>query len=239
MTLISIRLQAEKGFSWSQYDVLINSVLDSIKEKSWYKNYMESEDRSLKADCKLFIKIFEREFSDNPLLRPILEDLNVYWIDDLEYALTYCCRTMEELASGQQWHLPELYQSDMLRKKNPAADVQSDKSFVTKLLRNAFTGYEDYYNLVTSSVKGWEADRLNSIDIALVILGLAEAETFPEIPLKVTMNEYVEISKFYSQPKSSSFVNGLLDKLINQLASEGKIMKSGAGLLDSAKQVQA
>ena len=83
------------------------------------------------------------------------------------------------------------------------------------------------------------ADRLNSIDIALVILGLAEAETFPEIPLKVTMNEYVEISKFYSQPKSSSFVNGLLDKLINQLASEGKIMKSGAGLLDSAKQVQA
>ena len=113
----------------------------------------------------------------------------------------------------------------MLRKKNPAADVQSDKAFVTKLLRNAFTGYEDYYNLVTSSVKGWEADRLNSIDIALVILGLAEAETFPEIPLKVTMNE--------------SFVNGLLDKLINQLASEGKIIKSGAGLLDSAKQVQA
>ena len=233
------KIISRKGFSWSQYDVLINSVLDSIKEKSWYKNYMESEDRSLKADCKLFIKIFEREFSDNPLLRPILEDLNVYWIDDLEYALTYCCRTMEELASGQQWHLPELYQSDMLRKENPAADVQSDKAFVTKLLRNAFTGYEDYFNLVTSSVKGWEADRLNSIDIALVILGLAEAETFPEIPLKVTMNEYVEISKFYSQPKSSSFVNGLLDKLINQLASEGKIMKSGAGLLDSAKQVQA
>ena len=150
------KITSRKGFSWSQYDVLINSVLDSIKEKSWYKNYMESEDRSLKADCKLFIKIFEREFSDNPLLRPILEDLNVYWIDDLEYALTYCCRTMEELASGQQWHLPELYQSDMLRKKNPAADVQSDKAFVTKLLRNAFTGYEDYYNLVTSSVKGWQ-----------------------------------------------------------------------------------
>lgn len=111
------KITSRKGFSWSQYDVLINSVLDSIKEKSWYKNYMESEDRSLKADCKLFIKIFEREFSDNPLLRPILEDLNVYWIDDLEYALTYCCRTMEELASGQQWHLPELYQSDMLRKR--------------------------------------------------------------------------------------------------------------------------
>ena len=109
--------------------------------------------------------------------------------------------------------------------------MQSDKVFVTKLLKTAFTGYEGYFELISSSVKGWEADRLNSSDIALVALGLAEAESFPEIPLKVTMNEYVEISKFYSLPKSSSFVNGLLDKLLGKLVEEGKIVKSGAGLV--------
>ena len=102
---------------------------------------------------------------------------------------------MEDFAAGQGWRLPELYQSDMLKKKNPAADVQSDKVFVTRLLKNAFAGYEGYFKMISESVKGWESDRLNSSDIALVALGLAEAESFPEIPLKVTMNEYVEDGK--------------------------------------------
>ena len=85
-------------------------------------------------------------------------------------------------------------------------------------------------SVITAAVKGWEADRLNSIDIALVVLGLAEVESFPDIPVKVTLNEYVEISKFYSLPKSSSFVNGLLDRLIAQMREEGKIVKTGTGL---------
>ncbi len=225
------KIVSRKGFSWQPYDLLISSVLDSMKGKKYFQKYMESPERSLKEDCKLFIKIFENEFVDNEMLPAILEDISIYWIDDLAYSLTYCCRTMEDIAAGNQWRLPDLYLSDMLKRKNPSADVQSDKVFVTKLLKTAFTGYEGYFELISSSVKGWEADRLNSSDIALVALGLAEAESFPEIPLKVTMNEYVEISKFYSLPKSSSFVNGLLDKLLSKLVEEGKIVKSGAGLV--------
>lgn len=225
------KIVSRKGFSWQPYDLLISSVLDSMKGKKYFQKYMESPERSLKEDCKLFIKIFENEFVDNEMLPAILEDISIYWIDDLAYSLTYCCRTMEDIAAGNQWRLPDLYLSDILKRKNPSADVQSDKVFVTKLLKTAFTGYEGYFELISSSVKGWEADRLNSSDIALVALGLAEAESFPEIPLKVTMNEYVEISKFYSLPKSSSFVNGLLDKLLGKLVEEGKIVKSGAGLV--------
>lgn len=225
------KIVSRKGFSWQPYDLLISSVLDSMKGKKYFQKYMESPERSLKEDCKLFIKIFENEFVDNEMLPAILEDISIYWIDDLAYSLTYCCRTMEDIAAGNQWRLPDLYLSDILKRKNPSADVQSDKVFVTKLLKTAFTGYEGYFELISSSVKGWEADRLNSSDIALVSLGLAEAESFPEIPLKVTMNEYVEISKFYSLPKSSSFVNGLLDKLLGKLVEEGKIVKSGAGLV--------
>lgn len=215
-----------KGLSWAPYDLLIKSVLDSMKEKKYFIRYMENPERSLKEDCRLWIKIFENEFTENPQLPAILEDLSIYWIDDLAYALTYCCRAMEDIAAGKPWHLPDLYLSDMLKKKNPAADVQSDKVFVTRLLKNAFTGFEGYFDLITSSVKGWEADRLNALDTALVALGLSEAESFPEIPLRVTINEYVEISKFYSLPKSSSFVNGLLDRLIGKLVEEGKIKKN-------------
>ena len=156
--------------------------------------------------------------------------MNMYWIDDLAYSLTFCCRTLDDLAAGEQWHMPVLYMSDMKRKKDPSADLQSDNVFVHRLLKNAFAGYKGYFDRITAAVKGWEADRLNSIDIALVVLGLAEVESFPEIPVKVTLNEYVEISKFYSLPKSSSFVNGLLDRLIAQMREEGKIVKTGTGL---------
>ena len=129
------KLLARKGLSWQPYDMLIKSVLDSMKEKPYFQRYMASETRSLKEDCKLFIKIFENEFVDNGQLAAILEDKSIYWIDDLAYSLTFCCRTMEDFAAGHGWRLPELYQSDMLKKKNPAADVQSDKVFVTRLLK--------------------------------------------------------------------------------------------------------
>ena len=109
--------------------------------------------------------------------------------------------------------------------------VESDKLFVRKLLRLSFTGYEKYSNMVAESVSGWEKDRLFSTDVVLIAMGLAEAEGFPTIPIKVTINEYVELSKFYGTPKSRSFVNGLLDRLIQRMVSEGSIRKEGKGLL--------
>ena len=109
--------------------------------------------------------------------------------------------------------------------------VESDKFFVRKLLQASFAGYEKYSAMVAEAVTGWEKERLFSTDVVLIAMGLAEAVTFPTIPVKVTMNEYVEISKFYGTPKSRSFVNGLLDKLVQQLANEGQISKEGKGLL--------
>ena len=92
-------------------------------------------------------------------------------------------------------------------------------------------GYERYSAMVADSVTGWEKERLFSTDVVLVVMGLAEAVTFPEIPVKVTMNEYVELAKFYGTPKSRSFVNGLLDRLMQQLRDSGEIAKAGKGLL--------
>lgn len=208
------KISDKRKLSWQPYDLVVRKILDSIVTKDYYTRYMESEGSSLSEDCRLFTKIYEHEFTESPEIEAILEDLNLYWTDDLAYSLTYCCRTLEELAKGKSWRLPDLYQSDLIRKKDPEAKVDSDRDFVRKLLRCAYSSYGRYVDSIVSSVTDWDKDRLFSTDIALIVMGLAEAENFPEIPVRVTLNEYVEISKYYASPKSRSFVNGLLDKLI-------------------------
>mgnify|MGYP003302024373 CR=1 FL=1 len=220
------KLLAKKKFSWAQYDLLLKKVMTSVASKEYYAEYMASPKCSLKEDCKLFTKIFEEEFVDSEELEMILEEKSLHWNDDLAYALTWCCRTLKSFADGEAWKMPALYQSEMMK----GIEVESDKLFVTRLLQHSFAGYEKYSNMVAESVAGWEKERLFSTDVVLIAMGLSEAVAFPEIPVKVTLNEYVEIAKFYGTPKSRAFVNGLLDRLIQKLAEEGAIVKKGKGL---------
>lgn len=217
----------KKKFEWMQYDLFLKKVMTSVASKEYYAEYMASDDMSLAEDCKLFTRIFEEEFVDSEELEKILEDKSLYWNDDLAYSLTWCCKTLKNIAKGENWSLIPLYQSEMLKGEG----VESDKLFVRRLLKASFAGYERYSAMVAEAVSGWEKERLFSTDVVLVVMGLAEAASFPTIPVKVTMNEYVEISKFYGTPKSRSFVNGLLDKLVQQLANDGQINKEGKGLL--------
>ena len=221
------KLFKKKKFDWSQYDLLLKKVMTSVASKDYFAEYMASPDTSLAEDCKLFTRIFEEEFVDSEELEMLLEDKSLYWNDDLAYSLTWCCKTLNGFAKGEGWSLLPLYQSEMLKGEG----VESDKYFVRKLLQSSFAGYERYSAMVSESVSGWEKERLFSTDMVLIVMGLAEAASFPTIPVKVTMNEYVEISKFYGTPKSRAFVNGLLDKLIQQLVNEGQIKKEGKGLL--------
>ena len=182
---------AKKKFSWAQYDLLLKKIMNSVMSKDYYAEYMASEEVSLKEDCKLFIRIFEEEFVDSDELEQILEEKSLYWNDDLAYSLTWCCNTFKGFAKGERWSLLPLYQSEMMKGDN----VESDKLFVRKLLQTSFAGYERYSAMVADSVSGWEKERLFSTDVVLIVMGLAEAASFPTIPVKVTINEYVEISK--------------------------------------------
>lgn len=222
-----IKLFNKKKFSWQQYDLFLKKVMSSVVTKPYYEEYMSSPKAGLAEDCKLFTKIFEEEFVDSEELEKILEDKSLYWNDDLAYSLTWCCKTLKSLSKGERWQLPALYQSEMMT----GTDVESDKLFVRRLLQASFAGFEKYSAMVAESVTGWEKERLFSTDVVLIVMGLAEAVTFPTIPVKVTINEYVEISKFYGTPKSRSFVNGILDRLIQTLADEGRLRKEGKGLL--------
>lgn len=217
----------KKKFDWTQYDLLLKKIMTSISSKEYFAEYMASPERSLAEDCKLFTKIFEEEFVDSEELETLLEEKSLYWNDDLAYALTWCCKTFKSLAQGESWSLVPLYQSETLKGEG----VESDKYFVRKLLQSSFAGYEKYSAMVAESVTGWEKERLFSTDVVLIVMGLSEVVTFPTIPVKVSMNEYVEISKFYGTPKSRSFVNGILDRLVQKLADEGAVKKEGKGLL--------
>ena len=217
----------KKKFGWQQYDLFLKKVMSSVVTKDYYAEYMASDERSLEQDCRLFTKIFEEEFVDSDELEAILEEKSLYWYEDLPYALTWCCKTFKSLAKGEGFSMPPLYQSELLTGEG----VESDKYFVRKLLQSSYAGYEKYSALVADSVTGWEKDRLFSTDVVLIVMGLAEAANFPTIPVKVTINEYVEIAKHFGTPKSRSFVNGLLDKLVQSLTEDGQIVKEGKGLL--------
>ena len=223
------KLLERKKLSWDQDDALVNQLYETIVTRPYYAAYLADPEISLAQDIRIFKKIFENEFEDNDALWQILEDRSIYWTDDLPYVLTQVIRSLDDIARTGRWDLPPLYQSDILAAQGK--NVDSDSQFVKRLLTASFGRFGEYYDKVAGSVRGWDRDRLFTTDIVLIAMGLAEAETFPEIPVKVTINEYVEISKFYSTPKSRSFVNGLLDRLIKESEAEGRIHKTGKGLL--------
>lgn len=207
------KLLEKKKFSWSQNDALLHSLYETLKTRPYYQEYMDSKAGSLQKDAALWVRLFTEELEDNEALATLLEDLSIHWADDLPYVLGCCIRSLEEMGRQGRWNLPLLYQED-------------SHAFIRSLLSATYGRYDAYYNLIAQSVSKWEQDRLYTTDIVLISMGLAEAETFPEIPVRVTINEYVEISKYYSTPKSRGFVNGLLDRLVKDRMEKGIINKT-------------
>lgn len=212
----------KNGLMWrDDLAIFVKKLFASISEKEYFIEYMSSPKRSLDEDCRLFSTIFEEEFEDNEELAQIIEDMNLYWIDDLAYVLNVIIRNIDMLREKGVMVSPSTFMKD------------DDKEFAIELLDFTMANYGRYLKLVTDNVSNWETDRLVATDISLIILGIAEAVHFPSIPIKVTINEYVEISKFYSTPNSKVFVNGLLDKLIRKLIQSGEVVKTGRGLIES------
>ena len=218
------RLLEKKHFSWDQNDALLHKLYETLKTRPYYIAYMEAPESSFAQDARLWADFFTLELEDDPDLALILEDKSLYWADDLPYALGVVLRTLEELPRTGRWTLPPLYQSDVLKAQGKAAD--DDRTFIRNLVSATYGRFTEYNNLVAASVSKWDQDRLYTTDVVLIAMGLAEAECFPDIPVRVSINEYVEISKYYSTPKSRGFVNGLLDRLIRDRMAQGLINKS-------------
>lgn len=204
----------EKKISWANNDALVNNLYETLKTRPWFQAYLDGEEASLQADIRLWQQFFQEELEDNEELLAILEDSSIFWADELPYVLGTCIRSLEEMGKTGRWSYPPLYQSDILSAQGKPAE--SDHDFVHKLVTASYGRYAEYSALVAGSVSKWDQDRLYTTDTVLIVMGLTEAETFPNIPVKVSINEYVEISKYYSTPKSRGFVNGLLDRLMKE-----------------------
>ncbi len=206
------------SLGWGEYDVFVRKVYNSIVASEYYREYMSSGVDSFEEDCKLFARIYEEEFEDNEKFEEILEDMSLFWIDDIEYTLNVILKNIDSvIRKGTVVHPNTFMKED-------------DKEFALTLLSEAMLHHEEYMKLISENASNWKSDRIVLTDAIIIVLGLTEAVCFSNIPIKVTINEYVDLSKFYSTPNSRTFVNGLLDKLIQQKISSGEIVKVGRGL---------
>ena len=210
----------KKALGWAEFDVFIKKLYASIVASDYYYEYMSAPEVSAKDDCKFVKKIFEEELEDNEMLWDILEETSVYWADDLNYVLNVILRDLDAVAAGGGL---------------PTHDVflkEDDREFALHLLQAALVNFDKYMATVQSSAPNWDPDRIVRVDACLVVMGIAEAVAFPTIPVKVTINEYVDIAKFYSTPNSHVFVNGLLDVIVKKMVETGEIVKQGRGLYE-------
>jgi N utilization substance protein B len=184
-----------------------------ILASPYYRDYIASGEDSLKEDCAFISNVIENEYEDNDLFEDAVNDMGFY-PDEIGYVLNVILKDLNSFANGGKFSVPEPFVS------------KADKDFATGLLASAFKNYEDYADLIQANADKWDSDRIVSTDLILIVLGIAEAVAFSDIPVKVTINEYVDISKFYSTQNSRIFVNGLLDKIIQQKINSGEIKKT-------------
>ncbi|MCD4724047.1 MAG: transcription antitermination factor NusB [Bacteroidales bacterium] len=213
--------------NWSNEPEMVRKAYLTLKESEFYKKYMEHEGSSYVLDQDMLVKIVKKNFSGYELLETYYEDKSIYWAFDAYHIanllLMKLLKSMKE-ADDEYTALPELLKSN--------EDEEEDKVFVINLFRKTILNSEKYEELIDEKAKNWELDRIAMMDRILIKMALAEILAFPSIPVKVTLNEYIEISKYYSSSKSKVFINGILDKLIADLKEKELIKKTGRGLLE-------
>lgn len=218
-----LKILQQKGLSWNEYGPFVKKLYNTIATRDYFTLYMESGKSSMGEDIEVVRSIFGQELEDNEELADILEDMSLYWIDDLGYVLGSILKNMKYIAKDGMVKIPPVFQNE------------DDCVYATRLLAASMLKYGEYTGLIAKHVPHWDLERLVNSDLILIVMGMAEAVTFETIPLKVTINEYVDISKFYSTPNSRIFVNGLLDKILQEMVADGKIVKKGRGLVGSSE----
>ena len=216
---LQAQLKARK-LSWANHRDLIVALYNALVRQPFYMKYMASDERSFREDAQLVSDIYMTMLEEFEPLDRVLEEQSILWNDDLGFLLTMVSRTILSMREAHE-----------AVKLMPQFKSEEDLDFAKSLLRNAIAGFERISLLLDNSMKNWDIERVALMDQIILVTAIAEAENFPSIPVRVTMNEYIDIAKCYSTDSSGGFINGLLDRIIARLTDEGKIVKSGKGLL--------
>ena len=196
-----------KKLGWVQAPELVKKLYHAMVESDYYRKYMDAPARSFKEDVRLVESFYARTVGESEALEEALEEQSILWADDADFAVIMVLRTLDDMRASQT-DVPLL----------PQYKSEDDAAFVKELFRK-----------YTSN---WDVERIAFMDNLIMAAATAELLSFPSIPIKVTLDEYIEIAKYYSTPGSSVFINGVLDKIVEELTAEGRIRKSGRGLLE-------
>jgi len=199
----------------NDHDV-IRKLFKQLLKSDLYKNYIANDNNTIKVDQRFFVNALNDHILNNELVHHIFEERSIYWIDDLPFVATIIMGNIKSTSK--------------MNPKSIFKDV-SDKKFALQLFRNTINNNKDYESIIVKYAKNWELNRIAIMDQLFLKMAFAEILTMEQLPVKVSMNEYIEISKYYSTAKSKLFVNGLLDNAVKNFQKEGKIKKVGRGLV--------
>lgn len=180
-----------------------------VKDSETYFEFMENGLKDFEEDKKFALALFKNEIINSEFLHNYIEDKSIYWLDDIDLCCSMALKTLKTAAPDKEISILSLYKED-----------DDEKEFILNLCRNTFEMDVENEKLIETLAENWEVDRIAKMDVLLLKMALVELQTCSSIPTKVTMNEYIEISKFYSTPKSNLFINGILDKAISQLTKK-------------------
>lgn len=212
----------ELGIGWGDQQEMLRKVFRGLLEHEEYVEYMASEERGFRHDREYLTRMFRKHMIQNEPFEDVLEDKSIFWNDDLDLCASMVIKTIKTIREeDDDVELLPLWRED-----------EDDRQFMETLFQNTLGQAGENEELITSAAANWDLERIALIDRILMKMALAEARSFESIPLKVTLNEYIELSKYYSTEKSSGFINGILDQLFNEMKADKRIVKVGRGLLD-------
>ena len=210
------------GVGWANRQELLKAIFRALLDHEEYTEYMASEERGFQVDRESLVRMFRKHMVNFDLFQDMLEEESIFWVDDLDLAASMAIKTIKTIKEGdEEVELLPLWRDD-----------DDDKAFMEDLFTQTLALGEESEALIKEGAQNWELERIATTDRILMKMALAEARTFESIPLKVTLNEYIELSKYYSTPKSHGFINGILDQLFTKLKEGGKIKKVGRGLIE-------
>lgn len=211
----------QKKLSWKDNPELIKELYLMMTESEMYEKYMNDSNRSYLDDRKFIERLFNKIILVSEDLYQVLEEKSIYWNDDVDFVVSMIVKTLKRFN--------EL--TDAEHRLMPMYKDQEDRDFTKDLLRKAIINHDELRELIKEHSKNWDVERIAFMDILIMQLAITEFLYFPTIPTKVSLNEYIELSKFYSTEKSRNFINGILDKTLKDLKRSEKINKAGRGLI--------
>ncbi|MBQ2032913.1 MAG: transcription antitermination factor NusB, partial [Alistipes sp.] len=211
---------AAHKLSWARYPELIKALYLQLEQSDYYKKYMTSQERSFREDLALVTDFYTNELESSEMLEEVLDEQSILWNDDLGFALIMVTRTLSNMRPSHR---------DV--KVLPKFKSDEDLDFAMELFEKAAVNYDSNLEVIEQFTRNWDIERIAFMDNVIMVTAMAELVSFPSIPVKVTLDEYIEIAKYYSTASSSTFINGVLDKVVTTLTEEGRINKSGRGLI--------